>query len=106
MYFALGLVAQKCVWRSVIFSNAVKELVVEPQINVDNQGGIKLAKFNASRNRTKHVDINYHLIRDMLAEKNLCLMACPATNPIEDIFKKLLLRVFFKRFRTMLGLDM
>lgn len=66
-YMAMGAAAQECVRLAWIFqfANSLKD-PCRILINVDNLGSVKMAKKDASGNRTKHIDIKYHLLRYML----------------------------------------
>ena len=79
-----------------------KETVV---INVDNQAAIKMAKNDASGNRTKHIDIKYHIVRDLVADQSISLRYCPTEEMTADILTKPLGRVAFSRLCDKLGLQ-
>lgn len=63
---AMGAAAQELVWVSRIetVSKGMKKHFPTP-ITVDSRGAIKVAKNDASGNQTKHIDMKYHLLRDM-----------------------------------------
>lgn len=102
-YLALGAAEQECVWHSRMLSFVSGIAVPAPVIKVDNQGAIKMAKNDACGNRTKHIDIKYHLIQDLVLDEKLTLSYCPAENMTADIFAKPLSRVLFEKFRKQLG---
>uniref|UniRef100_A0A1A8PPT4 Retrovirus-related Pol poly from transposon TNT 1-94 n=1 Tax=Nothobranchius rachovii TaxID=451742 RepID=A0A1A8PPT4_9TELE len=54
----------------------------------DNQGTISLAKNPTNRQRSKHVDIKYHFVRDNVSRGNLVLVYCSTENMIADVFTK------------------
>lgn len=56
------------------------------KIEVGNQPAIKMAKNNASSNRTKHTDVKYHLIRSSIDEVKLYLHYCRTNGLVADIF--------------------
>lgn len=57
-------------------------------LNIDNQGAIKLAMNPVYHNRTKHIDIKYHHIREVVRNKEVTLNYCPTTEMIADILTK------------------
>ncbi|KAH9140651.1 hypothetical protein LEN26_005264, partial [Aphanomyces euteiches] len=69
----------------------------------DNQGSIALAKNPQHHNRTKHIDIRYHFVREKVQDQDIALMYCPTQNMIADIFTKALPAVQFQRLRTKMG---
>lgn len=60
---ARDISALEYVWIESVFAFATG-LQTGPQIplQVENQGAIKMAKIDASRNRTKHIDFKNHLV--------------------------------------------
>jgi hypothetical protein len=44
------------------------------RIDFDSQRAIFLAKNQANHSKTKHIDIQYHFVRDMVEEKKVLLM--------------------------------
>ena len=75
-------------------------------IGVDNQGSIKMAKNDMSSTRTKHIDIKYHLVRDMVHEKRIALEYVPTTEMVADVLTKPLDRVLFERHIRSMGITL
>lgn len=71
---ALGVPALDWVWRRRWFAFAPGMQTV-PQIPLrpDNHGVSKIAKKDACSNRTKYIDVKYHLVRDLVEQKKLNL---------------------------------
>ena len=57
-------------------------------IFVDNQGAMKLAEKPQFHNRTKHIDIPYHFIRDTLAAGEIVQQYLPTADMVADIMTK------------------
>lgn len=57
-------------------------------LHVDNQGAYKLAQNPVFHNRTKHIDIKFHHVRDVVKNKEVELKYCPTNNMIADILTK------------------
>ena len=57
-------------------------------IIVDNPGAMKLAKNPQFHNRTKHIDIRYHFIRDTLAAGEIVQQYLPTTDMVVNIMTK------------------
>jgi hypothetical protein len=71
---------------------------------IDNTSAIKLAKNPRFHDRTKHINMKYHLIRHHVEAKTIHLIHCSTSEQIADIFTKVLGREKFEKFRKMLGL--
>lgn len=50
-----------------------EELTTELRIKVENESSISLAKNPEAQNRTKHIDVQYHYIREMINEKEMLI---------------------------------
>lgn len=74
------------------------------KLNVDNQGALKLATNPVFHNRSKHIDIKYHHIREVVNNKEICLEYCPTEEMVADIFTKNLTKAKHNKFMEMLNL--
>lgn len=73
-------------------------------VEIDDEGSIRMGRNEANGNRTKHIDIKYLLVRELLKESKIVLEYCANTDMIADIFTELLTRVVFQTLRTKLAL--
>ena len=62
-------------------------------IMCDNQGCIALAKNPAHHSRTKHIDVQHHIIRQKLENQDKCLKNCPTKDITLDMLTKPLVKV-------------
>ena len=67
-------------------------------IFVDNQSAISLAKNPVFHQRTKHIDIKFHYIRNDIKNKNVSLEYVPSESNCADIFTKPVTGIKIKRF--------
>ena len=74
------------------------------EMRADNQGAIALVKNPHLHERSKHIDISYHHIRDLEERKKIKISYVPTTEMVADGFTKPLERVAFEKFKDMLGL--
>ena len=72
-------------------------------IQMDSNGALDLAKNAQFSQRTKHIDIRHHFIRDHLEKGDISLQYLPTDAMTADILTKPLDRVKFERFRSQLG---
>ena len=70
----------------------------------DNQAALRLAEAADYRARTKHIDIRYHFIRDVVEQGAAELSYCPTDDMIADILTKALPRWKVSQHSLSLGL--
>ena len=87
-YMSLTYAIQEAKFLRQLLSDilGVKENIVE--LGVDNQGAISLAKNPVHHQRSKHIDIRYHFIRDEIQNGNVNLFYVPTKENTADIFTK------------------
>jgi transposase InsO family protein len=87
-YVAATHAAKEAIWlRRLIFK--LFPLPTTPTtIHCDNQAAIKLAMDDNYHARTKHIDIHYHFIRQVIAEKTIMLIYCPTDDMAADFLTK------------------
>ncbi len=74
------------------------------EIRVNNQGAIVLAKNPYLYERSKHIDISYYYIRDLKEQKKIKIIYVLITEIVANGFTKLLKRIIFEKFKSILGL--
>jgi hypothetical protein len=72
-------------------------------IHCDNQSCVKLSENPVFLDRSKHIEIKYHYIRDMVQRKAVHVQYLPTHEQIADIFTKSLAKTKFE-YRERLGL--
>ena len=70
----------------------------------DNQSGIRLFENLVFHDRSKHIDIRYHFIRDMVQRGAVRLDHIGTNEQVADILTKPLGKVKFLTFRENLGI--
>jgi len=68
----------------------------------DNQEAIALVKNPHLHERSKHIDICYHFIRDLIEQKKLKIEYISIAEMIADAMTKSLTRISFERFKKQL----
>ena len=58
------------------------------RINSDNQSEILLAKNLSYHSKTKHIDVQYHFVRDMVEEKKMLLVKVDTLKNVVDALMK------------------
>jgi hypothetical protein len=73
-------------------------------LHCDNQAAIKLAQDDNYHARTKHIDIRYNFIRDVVKRRHIELQYCPTDDMTADILTKALPRWKVSQHALGLGL--
>lgn len=69
----------------------------------DNMAVIFIAKNSTMHDRTKHIDIKFHFIRNLIAEGLICIKFCGREEQITDICTKALMVRKYLFLREILG---
>ena len=102
-YVALSAAIQEAMWlRSLLQELGVpqNEATIVMQ---DNQSTMAIATNPEAHERTKHIDIRHHFVRDTIESGAIELQYCPTQDMIADIFTKALDKGRFEELRTKLG---
>eukprot|EP00171_Calliarthron_tuberculosum_P021395 IDg21395t1 len=73
-------------------------------IFIDNSGAISTAQNTSLNQRKKHVDIQYHFVRDCVAAKKVIFKHVDTKDQVADPLTKPLDRVKTERFQFLKGL--
>ena len=105
-YMALTQAVKESIWLQVLLSDlgAGRHQEEERNINIDNQGALALARNPEFHARKKHIDIQYHFVREHAETGKIRLTYCPTTDMTADIFTKALPQPAFIRHNLGLGL--
>lgn len=73
-------------------------------LKVDNQSAIALCKNPVFHERSKHIDIRYHYVRDCVEEEKIVVEYVRTGAQLADILTKPLPRVRFQEMKEMIGM--
>ena len=102
-YVALSTATQEVIWLRRFLVNIGVSIKGPVQIYEDNQGAIDIAKNPKHHDRTKHIDVCHHFVRERVALNDITVSYCPTGEMIADVLTKGLPVVKFRRFREELG---
>ena len=103
-YIAQTHAAKESIWLCNFISKMEGKKAEPFTLNCDNQGAIALAKDNKFHSRTKHINLCYHFIREVVDNGKITMNYIPMSKNIVDIFTKSLARPKFEEFVRKLGL--
>ena len=102
-YIALSFAAQELLWLKAFLTdlgyNQEENLVHE-----DNQGAIALTRNPENYSRTKHIDVRYHFIRNLIQKKQIKVDYRPTAEMLADLMTKGLHRLRFRELCKKLGI--
>jgi phosphoribosyl-AMP cyclohydrolase len=86
-YMAATHASKEEVWLQILCSGIglVQQAV---RIDCDSQSAIFLVKNPTYHSKTKHIDIQYHFVRDMVEEKKVLLMKVDTLKNVADSLTK------------------
>ena len=70
----------------------------------DNQSAIHLTKNQMYHERTKHIDVRYHFIRDVIEEGEIVVVKIPTADNPADMLTKPVLVLKFKHCLGLIGI--
>ena len=102
-YIALSTASQEGVWLRRLLNDISIKQDDATIIYEDNQGAIELSRNPKFHNRTKHIDVCYHYIREKVNQNLINVKYCASNDMLADVMTKGLSKVQFEKFRNMLG---
>jgi hypothetical protein len=107
-YVAMAINAKTTQWlRQILRDIGNPELIGHNEVVrmlADNQGAIALAKNPHLHERSRHIDIKYHYVRDLVEKGKVEIEFIPTTRMVADGFTKPLERTKFNMFQDQLGI--
>jgi hypothetical protein len=97
-YIALSVAVREAVWLCKLLKDLFDHETDPTTIHCDNQSCVKLSENPVFHNRSKHIEIKYHYIRDMMKRKAVHVQYFPTHELIVDIFTKPLANTKFEYF--------
>ena len=102
-YVAACLASCEAVWLRKLLSDLFDLQLDATCIYCDNQSCVKLSKNPVFHDKSKHIEIKYHYIRDMVQRGEVKLQYVVIGEHIANVLTKPLARVKFEYFREKLG---
>lgn len=104
-YIALSTTAKEMLYLNQLMFELTNVSIEPSQIYVDNTSSINLAKNAAYHDRTKHIDVRFHHLRDNIETKKIAIEYVSTNNNIADALTKSLNGVKTKQFAIEMGLE-
>ena len=98
-YMALAMAAQETIWLRTLLSELGFEQLFPTVIAEDNRGAIAIANNTLVHDRSKHIDIKHHFIRDTVERRQVVLQPVSTKLMVADILTKPLFKAQFQKLR-------
>ncbi|CAK9803102.1 Retrovirus-related Pol polyprotein from transposon TNT 1-94 [Anthophora quadrimaculata] len=105
-YVSLANGVKEAMWLNMFMSELglIDYVSDSLQINCDNQAAIDFAKNRMEKNRTKHIDIAYHIVRENLEKGLIHLTYVPSNENLADGMTKGLKKIVHDRYVKNIGM--
>lgn len=97
------IAAAECCKELLYLKSLLEELLLETvdiELNVDNQSAIALMKNGVINKRSKHIDVKFRFVHELVKENIVEVKYCPTDCQIADMFTKPLNTTKFINFRN------
>ncbi len=101
-YVALSFATQEAIWLRHLLENIGMKEDGPSTIFEDNNGAIELSKNPKFHDRTKHIDVAHHFVREQVAMNNISVKYCSTQNMLADGMTTGLTKDTFQRLRDRL----
>ena len=104
-YIAMSRAASEAVWLRYLLKDLGFEQTGGTTMFVDNVSAVALAKNPKFHDRTKHIDVQFHYIRECVANDCIKLVYCPSRDNVADVLTKSLAKPAFRVFCGEMGVE-
>ena len=94
-YRALASVAAELSWTLQLLQELQITLPSPPKLLCDNNSAIFIASNPVTKSRSKHIDIDYHFVRELVAKRVINLSFVPSHLQLADVFTKAVAKLQF-----------
>ena len=103
-YIAAAAATCEAVWLARLLAELVGGAVHTPKLKVDNKSAIALMKNPVHHDRSKHIDVKFHFIRECCDRKLIDVEFVGTELQLGDLLTKALGRTRFHELRSLIGM--
>lgn len=87
--------------RTIVSKNSIQGLNkrIKTELNIDNQSAMMLITNGVINRRSKHIDVKYRFVHDLVKQKTVKLKYCPTDKQIANSLTKPLNKLKFEKYR-------
>ena len=89
-YVAVTHASKEAIWLHHLIGDLLLEFNSSTTLLCNNQSAVQLTHSDNYHARTKHINIQYHFIHDIIERREIELVYCPTNNMTADILTKAL----------------
>ena len=104
-YMATSTATREAIWLRKLLAGLFGQIPRPTMIHCDNQSCTQMSVNLVFHDKTKHREIRYHYICDMVRKGVVELQYVPVDDQTADVLTKPLLRTNFEQFRRRLGVE-
>lgn len=106
-YMAVGEAARESIYLRRLYGEIAQssQPPLPIQLRNDNKGAIEISKNPTNHNRTKHIDIRHHFIRERIKEKEITITYISTKEMIADLLTKPIGLDLFQRGCKGMGME-
>ncbi|KAD5961638.1 hypothetical protein E3N88_13111 [Mikania micrantha] len=98
-YVGAANCACHCVWLKGLLSELTGKKLGLVEIYCDNTSTINLSKNPVMHRRTKHIEVRYHFLRELVNKEEIKLVFCSSADQVADIMTKPIKLEAFEKLR-------
>lgn len=102
-YVAAAKATSQAIWLRRILEDIGEKQEEGTILYCDNKSAIAIAKNPVNHDRTKHISIKYHFIREAIGKKEVQLQYCRSNEQLADLLTKALPKEKFNCLRELIG---
>jgi hypothetical protein len=102
-YVAATTAACQGLWLARLLGDLKEKEASSFVLKIDNQSAISLCKNPVFHDRSKHIEVRYHFIRECVEKKQVTVEHLRTEEQLADILTKALARVRFQELRAKIG---
>jgi hypothetical protein len=102
-YITVAAAACQAVWLARLLADMTGTKNEVSELRINNQSGITLCKNHVLHNRSKHIDVRYHFLRECIDRGEIIVSYMAMEEQLADLLTKALGRTRFQEVRTKVG---
>jgi hypothetical protein len=87
-YIALSMTVREAVWLHKLLADLFEHVLDSTIIHYGNQSCVKISDNPVFHDKSNHIEIKYHFIRDMVQRKEVLVQYLPTDEQVADVLTK------------------
>jgi hypothetical protein len=104
-YITAAHTTKEAIWLRHLLADLSMDFPSPTTLHIDNQSTIAITRNPEFHDRTKHIEVRHHFLRQKVESEEIRLEYVPTKDQIADVLTKGLTREKHDRFSSSMGLD-